>query len=87
MGKAIGLIVGLVLTILGLIGIIVWWPAVAIVIKAGLALAAFLIGLGAIIFGLGELRTPAEVSSPAILSPKTEEKPAESTDKPAPSDE
>lgn len=77
MGKGIGLIAGATLTALGVIGIVVWWSAVVIIIKAGLAIAAFLIGLGAIIFGLGELRSSAETSPVSALPPKTEAKPAE----------
>lgn len=87
MGKGIGLIAGAILTALGVIGIVIWWPAVVIIIKAGLAIAAFLIGLGAIIFGLGELRSPAETPPAAALPPKTEAKPAEPSGETASSDE
>jgi hypothetical protein len=81
MGKGIGLIVGGALTALGLLGIIAWWSSVLVIIKAGLALAAFLIGLGAIIFGLGELRAPAETPPPPPPAEKSPELTSTSTDK------
>lgn len=82
MGKGIGLIVGVVLAALGLIGIIAWWSSVLIIIKAGIALAAFLIGLGAIIFGLGELRAPAEAPPAPLLTEKVTDRIPPSADKP-----
>ena len=79
MGKGIGLIVGGMLTVLGVLGIVYWWSAVVILLKAGIAIAALLIGLGAIIFGLGELRTPPETSGAAVLPSKAEAKPTETS--------
>jgi len=69
MGKWLSIIIGLVLAALGLAGVIHWWgEGVKDFIRAGIVLAAFLIGVGAIIFGIGELRTPAEIP-PAASQP------------------
>ncbi len=69
MGKWLSVIIGAILALLGLWGIIAQWQeAVWPFIKAGVVLALFFIGVGAIIFGLGELRTPAEIP-PAATPP------------------
>jgi hypothetical protein len=60
MGKWLSVIIGLVLVILGIVGIIKLWSFIGQVILACIVLAVFFIGLGALIFGLSELRAPAE---------------------------
>lgn len=65
MAKWIVLAVGVILTGLGVLGVIAWASSVWIVIKACLALAALVIGLGIIVFSVGELRTPPEPPSTA----------------------
>jgi hypothetical protein len=77
MGKWLSIIIGLILAALGLAGIIRWWEeGVMELLRSGIVLAAFLIGIGAIIFGLGELRTPTEI--PPVSPPPAEEKPSSS---------
>jgi len=79
MGKWLSIIVGLVLAALGLAGIIAWWSeTVWPFLKAGIVLAAFFIGVGAIVFGIGELRTPAEI--PPITPPATPSAPPTSAE-------
>jgi hypothetical protein len=73
MGKWISFIAGLLFSILGVIGIIAWRVEVWNLIKAVLALALFFIGLGAIIFGIGELRTSA--TPPPALPPQQSDQP------------
>ncbi|NIM05937.1 MAG: hypothetical protein GTO55_06595 [Armatimonadetes bacterium] len=69
MGKWLSILVGLILAALGLAGIIGWWSeGVWSFIRSGVVLAAFFVGIGAIVFGIGELRAPAE--TPPVTPPE-----------------
>jgi len=70
MGKWIAILLGIILVALGVWGIIVWrydyiWPFVA----AGLAIGAVIVGLGAIAFGVSEVRSAAEERKIAESAP------------------
>jgi hypothetical protein len=68
MGKALSVIIGLVLMALGIWGVISWSSDVLVFIRAALAIMAVLIGLGIFVFGVSELRAgdePPTIEAPA----------------------
>lgn len=60
MGKWIAILLGLILIALGVWGIIEWREDVWKFVKAGLVVAAIIVGMGAFAFGWSEIRSAAE---------------------------
>jgi hypothetical protein len=73
MAKAITVVLGLVLTALGGWAVVAWWPEVLGVLKALLAVLVLLAGVGVLVFGLSELRTPPPPHHVPPAAPRTEE--------------
>jgi hypothetical protein len=70
MGKALSIIIGLVVLGLGIVGIIHWQEDVVSFLRAVLAIMAVIIGLGILVFGLSELRAGEPPSAqPTITQP------------------
>ncbi len=55
MARVASLVIGLVLLALGVWGVVAWWGAVLVLLKAVVAVALVLLGVGVFIFGLSEL--------------------------------
>jgi len=81
MGKWISILLGLILIALGIWGIVErWWEYVWPFVYAGLVVMAILVGLGALVFGISEVRSAAEerrVTEP-VAPPPPPSAPAES---------
>ncbi len=60
MGKALSILIGLILIALGVWGVIAWRSDVVAFIKAAVVIMAIIIGLGIFVFGLSELRAGNE---------------------------
>jgi len=60
MGKWISILLGLVLIVLGIWGIFADLETVWKFVYAGLVILAILVGLGALMFGISEVRSAAE---------------------------
>ena len=73
MAKAITVVLGLMLTALGGWAVATWWPEVVGVLKALLAVLVLLAGVGVLVFGLSELRTPPPAHHVPPAAPRTEE--------------
>jgi len=69
MSNVIGIIVGVVVTILGILLLICWWPMFAAVFKGILPILLILIGLGVLIYYISEIKSK--------LGLKKEDTPAE----------
>jgi len=69
MSNVIGIIVGVVVTILGILLLIYWWPMFAAVFKGILPILLILIGLGVLIYYISEIKSK--------LGLKKEDTPAE----------
>ncbi len=78
MARIMTIITGLILMGLGVWGIIVWWGAIIAVLKAVVAIAAVLLGIGIFIFGLSELWVgqPKSVPPSAAAMPEGPGEPA-----------
>lgn len=76
MGKALSIIIGLVLIALGIWGILGGWgPAVLVFVKGALVIMAIIIGLGIFVFGVSELRAGGEEPT-LVETPPPPETPA-----------
>jgi len=75
MGKAISILIGLILMALGIWGVVEWTGEVVVFLKAAIVLMAIIVGLGILVFGLSELRAGAE--EPPVVPPPASEKPAD----------
>jgi|GEM_PF-1621352 len=77
MGKALSILIGLILMALGVWGVIAWGTEVLHFLMAAVVIMAILIGLGVFVFGLSELRAGAE--EPPVVETPPAEQPAEKT--------
>ena len=83
MGKVLSIVIGVILLVLGVWLIWLWWEWVKAFLLAGIAISAVVIGLGALAFGISELRSGVE--EPPLTTPTV---PVEGTsDQPAPAEE
>ena len=78
MGKVLSILLGIVFIVLGILGIMKWPQEVLAFIEAGVSIGLILVGLGAFLFGVSELkaaaeekRAEAEVTSPPEAVPET----------------
>jgi len=72
MGKWISILLGLILIALGIWGVLADLPRVWDFVYAGLVILCILVGLGALMFGISEVRSAAEerrVAEPAAPPP------------------
>jgi len=60
MGKVLSILLGIVFVVLGIWGINQWPTPVLDFIKAGVSIGLILVGLGAFLFGISELKAAAE---------------------------
>lgn len=72
MGKVLSILIGVVLLVVGIWLIYIWWPQVWEFVQAGIAITAVIIGLGALAFGISELRSAVEEPPLATLTPAPE---------------
>lgn len=75
MGKALSILVGLILIALGVAAIAIgpsWKAAVLVFIQGGLVIMAIMVGLGILVFGLSELRAGPEEPPVLEASPPAE---------------
>jgi NADH:ubiquinone oxidoreductase subunit K len=77
MGKALSIIIGLILIALGVWGIIAWRSEVVQFIKAAVVIMAVIIGLGIFVFGVSELRAGGE-EPPTVEAPPPSQTPSTS---------
>ncbi len=67
MARLVSMLIGLVLLGLGVWAIAGWWEAVLNLLRACVAIAAVLLGIGVLVFGLSETWTgrPGDVAPPS----------------------
>jgi len=82
MGKVLSILIGVILLVVGVWLIWLWRGPVAQFVLAGIALSAVIIGLGALAFGISELRSSME--EPPLTTPGV---PAETGTEQAPPEE
>ena len=85
MGKVISILIGLILTALGVVGIIAWKEEVVAFLQAAIVLMAIVVGLGVFVFGLSELRAGTE-ELPAVEPLPTADQDTSETSEPKESD-
>ncbi|MBM4305600.1 MAG: hypothetical protein FJ115_04115 [Deltaproteobacteria bacterium] len=61
MSNVIGIIVGVVITILGILLLICWWPMFVGVFKGILPILLILIGAGALLYFISEIKSKLDV--------------------------
>lgn len=74
MSNVIGIIVGVVVTILGIILLIWWWPMFAAVFKGIFPILLILIGLGVLIYYISEIKSKLEMGKEQTPTPPEESK-------------
>jgi uncharacterized membrane protein YkgB len=61
MSNVIGIIVGVVITILGILLLICWWPMFVAVFKGILPILLILIGAGVLLYFISEIKSKLDV--------------------------
>ncbi|MHB9131429.1 MAG: hypothetical protein ACYDBB_10105 [Armatimonadota bacterium] len=73
MARVVMTLLGLVILALGVWAIIVWTPEVLVLLKGAVAVAAVLIGLALLIFGISEITGARAAKSPSPPPPPAQE--------------
>jgi hypothetical protein len=59
MGKIMGVLGGLIAIVIGVVGLVKWWPDFVSVLKGTLPVLIILCGVIALIFGISEMKAQA----------------------------
>ncbi len=74
MSNVIGIIAGVVVTILGIILLICWWPMFVSVFKGILPILLILIGAGVLIYYISEIKSKLEMGKEEATTPEGSKK-------------
>jgi uncharacterized membrane protein YkgB len=74
MSNVIGIIVGVVITILGILLLICWWPMFVGVFKGILPILLILIGAGALIYFISEIKSKLDIGKEDTITPEGNKK-------------
>ncbi|MBM4339465.1 MAG: hypothetical protein FJ110_07960 [Deltaproteobacteria bacterium] len=74
MSHVIGIIVGVVITILGILLLICWWPMFVGVFKGILPILFILIGAGVLLYFISEIKSKLEVGNEETTLPNGSKK-------------
>ncbi|OGP72937.1 MAG: hypothetical protein A2V86_09340 [Deltaproteobacteria bacterium RBG_16_49_23] len=70
MSNVIGIIAGVVVSILGIFLLIFWWPMFAAVFKGIFPILLILIGLGVLIYYISEIKSKLEMGKEQATTPE-----------------
>jgi len=70
MSHVIGIIAGVVLTILGLFLLISWWPMFVAVFKGFLPIFLILIGAGILLYFISEIKSKLDIGKEETTTPE-----------------
>ncbi len=72
MGKILGIIIGVVVIIVGLILLITWWSMFIRGLMAVVPISLILIGIGALVYFISEIKSNLEVGKEETSTPEKE---------------
>ena len=74
MSHIIGIIAGVVITLLGGVLLICWWPMFVAVFKGILTILFILIGAGILLYFISEMKSKSEIEKEEVTAPEESKK-------------